>query len=164
MSLNIQEIIFLYSNEKATWNLLPYSSSVELFLKWINGNTCVIENYKNRILFEIAELEKNRIMYFVHEYLAIRLDKIRTNFFIEQANMSQNEKEFYEEHILLLKEFKLNEIKQHNSIEFVGCYFHKKISNLELSSDFHEINTGEFILVDFRRIKNLLEGKNIEIW
>ena len=90
MPINIQEIMSLYSNEKATWNLLPYSSSVELFLKWINNNTCTIENFKNRISFEIAELEKNRIMYFVHEYLAIRLDKIRTNLFIEQTNMSKN--------------------------------------------------------------------------
>lgn len=164
MFLNLAELIAAYSNEKATSTLLEYKYIVDEVRRWLEEKEEEDSVFENTVLKELVEIEHNRIKYYVNEYLALRFDKIRKNFFVDQKCLSMEEIEVRRKYFEILSNRNITKEHRQEDIEFVGCYFNKKAQSFILDGEVQEINSGEFIVTKIEAVREYLDKNDVELW
>lgn len=164
MFLNLAELIAAYSNEKATNSLLEYKYIVDEVRRWLEEKEGEDSVFENTVLKELVEIEQNRIKYYVNEYLALRFDKIRKNFFVDQKCLSMEEIEVRRKYFEILSTRNITKEHKQEDIEFVGCYFNKKAQNFYIDGEVQEINSGEFIVTKLEGVRDYLDKNDVELW
>ena len=148
MKLDLNLLITAYINEKATTKILPYKSIVDDFIFHIKFKCDADIKPINTDLNELREIEINRIKYFIKGYLHCRLDKIRTNIFINDSFLNLKEKIFRSKYLMLLEDYNLpiDESKSTSDVEFVGFIVNKNTEKVILDGEIIDLIIGDFYI------------------
>jgi GINS complex subunit 4 len=159
--LNVARLIQAYSNEKSTKKLLKYDQIVDEFNLEISTNQIVTGN--DNLVETIKEVEMERLKYFVKEYVLIRLDKMRSNFFLDVNLMNHSEREFYEKYIEIARKNTIYEDEPSKDIEIVGFMANKKLESVRIDGEIIEIYKGDFFVGSFDDIEEHLNENSVRL-
>lgn len=159
--LRIEKLIQAYSNEKATTKILQYEDVVEEF------NTHLLEKQNepsaSDISSTIREIERERIKYFVKEYILTRLNKIRENLFIDQDLLSQAERRFAEKYREMLIRSAVYTDQASREIEIVGFIAQKNLESVKIDNQIVEIFSGDFFVANYDDIELFIKDGSVKL-
>lgn len=159
----LEKLIDSYINEKSTKTLLPYDNIVDDFNLILKNTPLPLDDDTHKML---AEIEIERISYFIKEYILCRFEKIRGNFYLETDLMSEGEKSFYLDYINLIKQegvYKEIVEEQQKPTEFVGFIANRNMTSVKIDNDIIEIVEGDFFIADLQDVYYLLLDKSISL-
>lgn len=154
--LEIEKLITAYSNEKATSILLDYNEIVDEFN--IAVSACNFESNAADILSTIKEIERERIKYFVKEYILTRLDKIRKNLFADTNCMSQAERSFAQEYREMMRKAEIYTEFTSREVEVVGFIAQKNLEAVKIDNQAVEIFAGDFFVAFYDDIESYVKN------
>ncbi|KAF9764980.1 DNA replication complex GINS protein sld5 [Nosema granulosis] len=164
----IQDLIEIFINEKSCKSFLPFEYEVvDYFYKRILNQREKLESCTEpKIVKSIMELDIDRVEYLLKEYILIRLNKLKTNFFVDSSLLSDGEKDFYFNYLKLFQEEDIldNEIesKKHEE-EVVGFVCKAKSINIILDGEHIEIFQGDFFVTEIKNIFDLIKSKQVRL-
>ncbi|KAI5192355.1 hypothetical protein NEMIN01_1969 [Nematocida minor] len=169
----VEYLTMRYLNEREAKRLLPYDEDlverVQFLLQRQKTRQQEEEN-KNRIKEHIYKIEIDRLEWMLTEYLLLRLEKIRNNFYIKNEQLlSEKEKEYYTAYILINKEEKiytpLKDIperhKEKNSTEVHGIYVLDTIQDIAIDGEMLSFSPGEFLIGDIAQAEELVNDLSV---
>ncbi|KAM0679823.1 hypothetical protein GINT2_001995 [Glugoides intestinalis] len=154
--LEMEKLISAYSNEKATSILLDYNSIVDEFNRTVS--MCKLESNVADILSTIKEIERERIKYFIKEYILIRLDKIRKNLFADLNCMSHAERTFAQEYQEMMRKAEIYADFPSKDIEVVGFIAQKNLESVKIDNQAVEIFAGDFFVAFYDDVVNYIKN------
>ena len=176
--LNIENLLQAYSNEKSTKKLLKYDKIVDDFNREISIQQIAetdSETFNNETNVELSskistelsktikEIELERIKYFVKEYILLRLDKIRNNFFLDSNQLSFSEQSFYKEYLEIAKKNGIYVEEPSKEIEIVGFIANRTLEGVKIDVEIVEIYKGDFFVASFDDIEGCLIKGDIHL-
>lgn len=159
--LRIQKLIEAYKNEKATTKILQYEGIVEEF------NSYLIEKQNEPSTLDISntirEIERERIKYFVKEYVLTRLNKIRENLFIDKSLLSESEREFSDRYKEMLVKSGVYTDQQSKEVEIVAFIAQKNLESVKIDDQVVEIFAGDFFVANYQDIEPFIKDGSVKL-
>lgn len=155
---NIEKLIQAYINEKSTSKLLHYESVVDDFNTLLRYHR---NESENKITQTIEEIERERIGYFIKEYILVRFEKIKSNFFLDRNLMSLNEKKFFDSYIEIMKKSEIYVDSPSNDIDIVGFIAQEKIDGIKIDDQIVEVFAGDFFVGNYDDVKNYIKDGSV---
>lgn len=160
----LKEFFYIYQNEKNTIYLLPCRSKIisELKQEILSQTEYLSELTHDKQYKVLYEQELENINYFLVDFIKIRLEKIQKNFYIDESFMSVNEAKFHKKLINRFKDLDIyvKSESKYNDREYVGFIAQEDIGNVIIEGNSVDISIGDFFVVKFSEIEDLLkEGK-----
>ena len=166
----IDELIFIYKNEKNTNQLLKYPQELVDTLKiHLNNQLGLIKNLKDSEFKNVYELEYERYNYFLSQILFTRISKIMKYVYSEEESsrlLSKSEKEFRMKYVELMGlkgmdevEFERNDLKD-EVVAFICTY---DVGMYLIDGNEVVLKEGEFYVCSVSNIKGLIDDGSIEL-
>ncbi|KRH95101.1 hypothetical protein M153_3100028061 [Pseudoloma neurophilia] len=153
-----------YRNEKNTRRLLPFQTEILDKLKQeIDEQAEYIKQIKDAKQYKVIyEQELENIKYFYIDYIKTRLIKIQKDFYLDEYLMSKNEAVFYNKFLDYFKssDMYVEEGESQPNFECVGFIAKEDIGNVMIENNSIDISIGDFFVVKYVEIEDLLlQGK-----
>jgi GINS complex subunit 4 len=161
--LDFERLLNAYNNEKSTRKLLKYNSIIDEFNLRIQYS--ISKQASSEISKTIEEIEIERIKYFIKEYILTRMDKLRSNFFLNIELMSENERRFYIKYLDLCKQRNIlvDQNQPSNDIEIVGFRAKRELDGVKIDDEIIKISNDDFFVANFYDIENFIEDGSISL-
>lgn len=153
-TLSLDSLITAYGNEKSTDRMLPFSPIIEHFNDALRSIGPLSD--ETQAIRTLRELEAERIRYFLKEYVVTRLSKLRRNIFIEENLLSPKEQVFYRKYLALLAKHGLLTEQRGTSIEYVGFYCVRDLSNVKIDNEAIEMYEGDFFVANMDDVQEYI--------
>ncbi|OAG30728.1 hypothetical protein NEIG_00240 [Nematocida sp. ERTm5] len=170
----VEYLSMRYLNEREFQRLLPYDADIVERVKFLlqrQKDRQRKEIQRNRIKEHIYKIEIERIEWLLSEYLLIRLEKIRNNFYIkDESILSPHEKEYYRAYINLNKEVgtyvELEDIPERHrnkedSPEIHGVYVLDNLQDISIDGEILTLSPGEFLIGNISASEDLVNDLGI---
>ncbi|KAI5169912.1 hypothetical protein PAEPH01_1091 [Pancytospora epiphaga] len=142
----LDDLIVAYTNEKATRRLLPFCDVTDQLSSELKAYR---ENSEEpQIVRELRELEHERLKYFTREYILTRLEKLKSNIFLDKSLMGSREVRYYEKYLALLDKHGLLTDKESQDHDYVGFYCLKSLDYVKIDNEVNEIFEGDFFIAN----------------
>lgn len=161
--LDFEKLLNAYNNEKSTRKLLKYNTIIDEFNLRIQYSAS--KQASSEISKTIEEIEIERIKYFIKEYILTRMDKLRSNFFLNTELMSENERRFYIKYLELCKQRNIfvDQNQPSNDIEIVGFRAKRELDGVKIDDEIIKIYNDDFFVANFYDIQNFIEDGSISL-
>lgn len=157
--LPLETLITSYINEKATSNLLAYNAVADIFIEKMKDTSEDVQ--EPEFVRNVREMERERIKYFLKEYIITRLEKINSNLFHSEENMSSREASYYRKYLELVRESDVVGEKIDSASEYVGFYCIKDVHGVKIDSEILEVYEGDFFVARFEDVAHLIREECI---
>ncbi|KAI5181390.1 hypothetical protein NEOKW01_1584 [Nematocida sp. AWRm80] len=168
----VQCLTMQYLNERGSKRMLPFNSDlVERVLYLIQRQNIQIEQSikeNNKIHEHIYKIEVDRIEWIVTEYLLIRLEKIRNNYYIDDTLLSPEEQEYKDKYIdlqreeqILIEKEDIPGNREETKTEYSGIYVLEDIPEILLGEDLLSLSSGDFIIADTSSMHTLVDSLSV---
>lgn len=169
----VEYLAMRYLNERESVRLLPYDEDLVdrvVFLLERQKTRELQERNRNRIKEHIYKIEVDRIEWLLSEYLLIRLEKIRNNFYLTNLSiLSPYEKEYHTAYIDLKEEVsqytQLEDIpERHKRIvpaEIHGIYVLDDLQDILIDGELLTLAPGEFLIGDISLAEELVNELSV---
>lgn len=160
-----EEFFRSYQNEKNTNRLLPPKSKIISEIKQeIKSQTEYLDELTDGKQYKVIyEQELENIKYFLVDYIKIRIEKIQKDFYIDETFMSENEAIFHKKLVNRFKDLDIYVNSENKELdhEYVGFIAQEDIGNVMIEGNSVDISCGDFFVVKFSEIENLLKDRKI---
>ncbi|KAI5161715.1 hypothetical protein NEAUS03_1728 [Nematocida ausubeli] len=170
----VEYLAMRYLNERESKRLLPYDEDLMDRVKFLlhrQKKRQREEAQRNRIKEHIYKIEADRIEWLISEYLLMRLEKIRNDFYIEDLSLlSPYEKTYYQEYINLNKEAgTYTELEQiparhrhpKDPAEIHGVYILDDVQDVLIGEEILTLQAGEFLIGDIAGSQDLVNDLGV---
>ncbi|KAI5191715.1 hypothetical protein NECID01_1596 [Nematocida sp. AWRm77] len=176
----VQCLAMHYLNEKGVRRVLPYNEDLVERVVFLLGRQkqrlASVEN-TNKTLAHVYKIEIERVEWMLTEYLQIRLEKIRENFYLEEENnLSVQEKEYRKAYLALKAEenvyipeqdipdrFKTQERQKRAKTEYAGIYVLEDLPDMKIDTEILTLTAGDFLIADISEIYEIVENLSVII-
>ncbi|KAH9385595.1 uncharacterized protein NEMAJ01_0491 [Nematocida major] len=157
-----------YLNERESKRILPYDEDLmgrAHFLLHRQKTREREEANRNRTKEHVYRIETERIEWLLTEYLLVRMEKIRSDFYKTDLHLlSEEEREYQQEYIRINTETELRlpeeEIperhREENSSEVHGIYVLDDLQDVVIDGEILTLSPGEFLIGDISTAEDLV--------
>ena len=159
----VQNLIECYVNEKSSKAILKYKKEVvDYFYQKLLEQK---EKYKifiagkSNIIKSIYELEIERMEFLLREYLIIRLEKMKEDYYIDLNLLSSQEVVYYTR----LQKIAPFKNKKNDKIEVIGFLCKKDLGNVILDDENVEMCKDDFFVGPLNDVYDLIINEDIKL-
>lgn len=165
----IEALALHYLNERASESILPYNKDlIERVCSLIKSQKKRSECSKDRIETYIYTMEVERIEWILTEYLQIRLEKLREDFYIPHTLLSEGESKYHNEYCRLYSEegllveysllpSRFTTQKNNSKRNFSGIFFLEDALSIHIEEELHNFYSGDFLIADSQKLFELVK-------
>ncbi|OAG31851.1 hypothetical protein NEDG_00326 [Nematocida displodere] len=171
----LQSLAMHYLNERSTERMLPYNEDlVERVLFLLSRQKARLEAVRqaSKVLEHIYRVEIERVEWLVTEYLLIRLEKLRSNFYLEEyANLSEAEQTYHQAYTRLNQDANIfiseedipDRVKKQPKPAYAGIYVLEDIPDAVIDNEPLSLSADDFLIANVRTISHLIDSMQVLI-
>ncbi|KAI5147976.1 GINS complex subunit 4 [Enteropsectra breve] len=150
------KLIEAYLNEKACKMLLPYNCIADEFLGYLQNEDA--SSMGSDIIRSLKELERERIQFFVKEYILVRIEKINANLYLETSLLNASERIYYSKIKSALENYIDIPVgpSKDGRDEYIAFRCIKKMENVKIDGEVINIAEGSFVIANIKEVIDFL--------